>query len=313
MPELILVIGLPGSGKSRYVIDNYNYGRIFYNNTIILSSDNVRLELFGDENDQTHNEEVFQYIKDTAVQGIANGQRVVIDATNITRKSRKSIIDYVEQQVAGFYEYGYIKFVVIATPYYKCLENNRKRNRQVPEHVIERMYKQFEFPTYQENVHQIEVVYPFEIDKEMYGVKYPYERLLRQSHETPYHRLTIGEHLKETLNIMQKLTNNKVLLSAAELHDIGKPFCKTYVEDEENPRARYLNHANVGSYEAMFYAKLKKFTQEEIYKLCNLIQFHMRIIDCKDNEKATIKLKSIIGDELYYQLQMLNIADREAH
>lgn len=311
MPELILVVGIPGSGKSTWIKQKYDYARLFQGGVIILSSDEVRKELFGDENDQTHNEEVFQYIKDTAVRQLQNGYRVIIDATNITRKSRKSITDYVEQELSGFYEYGLIKFVVIATPYYKCLENNRKRSRQVPEHVIERMYKQFEFPTYNETVHQIEIVYPFTIDKEFYGMEHPYEKLLSFSHDTPYHKLSVGQHMRKSREIMKVLSNNKVLLKAAELHDIGKPFCKTILEEEN--RAQYLNHANVGSYEAMFYAKCAKFNETETYELINLIQFHMRAYDCYGNEKATQKLKLLIGEELYYKLQLLRITDEEAH
>lgn len=284
---------------------------MFQGGITILSSDQVRKELFGDENDQTHNEEVFQYIKETAVNRLEKGQKVIIDATNISRKSRKSITDYVEQQLSGFYEYGFIRFVVIATPYYKCLENNRKRSRQVPEHVIERMYKQFEFPTYLETVHQIDIVYPFTIDKEFYGIQHPYERLLDFSHDTPYHQLSIGQHMEKTYEIMKIMSDDKVLLKAAELHDIGKPFCKQYIEEEN--RAQYLNHANVGSYEAMFYAKYAKFKEEETYQLINLIQFHMRAHDCIDSEKATQKLKSLIGEKLYYKLQLLRIADKEAH
>lgn len=311
MPELILIIGLPGSGKSTWVKNKYDYARLFQGGVTILSSDQVRKELFGDENDQTHNEEVFQYIKETTVNKLEKGQKVIIDATNISRKSRKSITDYVEQQLSGFYEYGFIRFIVIATPYYKCLENNRKRSRQVPEHVIERMYKQFEFPTYLETVHQIDIVYPFTIDKEFYGIQHPYERLLDFSHDTPYHQLSIGQHMERTYEIMKIMSDDKVLLKAAELHDIGKPFCKQYIEEEN--RAQYLNHANVGSYEAMFYAKCLKFNEEETYQLINLIQFHMRAHDCVDNEKATEKLKMLIGEKLYYKLQLLRIADKEAH
>ena len=311
MPELILIIGLPGSGKSTWVKNKYDYARLFQGGVTILSSDQVRKELFGDENDQTHNEEVFQYIKETTVNRLEKGQKVIIDATNISRKSRKSITDYVEQQLSGFYEYGFIRFIVIATPYYKCLENNRKRSRQVPEHVIERMYKQFEFPTYLETVHQIDIVYPFTIDKEFYGIQHPYERLLDFSHDTPYHQLSIGQHMEGTYEIMKIMSDDKVLLKAAELHDIGKPFCKQYIEEEN--RAQYLNHANVGSYEAMFYAKCLKFNEEETYQLTNLIQFHMRAHDCVDNEKATEKLKMLIGEKLYYKLQLLRIADKEAH
>lgn len=313
MPELILLIGLAGAGKSTY-LKKYEYDRIFYYNTTILSSDKVREELFNDVNDQTHNEEVFQYIKETAVRKLELGHRVIIDATNITRKSRKSITDYVEQQISGFYEYGFIKFVVIATPYYQCLENNRKRDRQVPEEVITRMYKNFEFPTYMETVHQIEIIYPFELDKDYYNIQHPYERLLKFSHNTPFHTYTVGEHLRETYEITKILTENKVIQKAAELHDIGKPFCQEIIKDENDiTRARYLNHANVGSYEAMFYAKFCKFNLEETIELCNLIQFHMRFYDIKDNEKAIQKLKSVTGTNLYYKLQLLNIADKEAH
>lgn len=299
-----------GSGKSTWVTKKYDYDRIFKHNTTILSSDEIRKQLYGDENDQTHNEEVFQYIKDTSVEQLEKGQRVIIDATNLSRKARQSITDYVDQKLS-FYEYGFIKFVVVATPYYQCLENNRKRSRQVPENVIERMYKQFEFPTLSETVHEIEVIYPFEIDKDFYGMKHPYENLMDFPHDTPYHKLTVGEHMKKTYEIMQLLTSDKVLLKAAELHDIGKPFCKEIMEEEG--RARYYNHANVGSYEAMFYAKYAKFNKEETYQLINLIQFHMRAHDCVDNEKATQKLKLIIGEELYYKLQALRIADKEAH
>lgn len=299
-----------GSGKSTCVTKRYDYDRIFKHNTTILSSDEIRKQLYGDENDQTHNEEVFQYIKDTSVEKLEKGQRVIIDATNLSRKARQSITDYVDQKLS-FYEYGFIKFVVVATPYYQCLENNRKRSRQVPENVIERMYKQFEFPTLSEAVHEIEVVYPLEIGKDFYGMKHPYENLMDFPHDTPYHTLTVGEHMKKTYEIMQLLTSDKVLLKAAELHDIGKPFCKEIIEEEG--RARYYNHANVGSYEAMFYAKCAKFNKEETYQLINLIQFHMRAHDCVDNEKATQKLKLIIGEELYYKLQALRIADKEAH
>lgn len=311
MPELILLIGLPGSGKSTYIKNNYDYDRIFHYNTTILSSDEIRKKKYGNENDQTHNEEVFNFIKEMAVKKLEIGHRVIIDATNITRKSRKSITDYVTQNISGWYDFGVIKFVVIATPYYKCLENNRNRERQVPDYVIERMYKNFEFPTYSEEVDKIEVVYPFKIDKIFYGIEHPFERLLRFSHDTPYHKLTVGEHMEQALKIMEVLTDNKVLLKAAELHDIGKPFCKTFIED--SGQARYLNHANVGSYEAMFYAKSAKFSQEETYELVNLIQFHMRAHDCVDNEKATKKLKDLIGETLYYKLQILRIVDREAH
>lgn len=299
-----------GSGKSTWIKNKYDYSRIFFHNTIILSSDQVREELYGDINDQTHNTEVFQYIKDRAVEELENDNRVIIDATNITRKSRKSIVDYIDLKTKGFYDYGCIKYVVIATPYYKCLENNMKRDRVVPEEVIERMYKQFEFPTYRELVHKIEIVYPFEVNNETYREEPAYKKYYSLSHQNKYHKLSIGEHMEEAHRIMKVLSNNKIMLAAAELHDIGKPFCKKI--DDETGNAHYLSHENVGSYEAMFYAKKRKFTTENTIELCNLIQFHMRLYNC-ESEKSFTKLKDITGNNLYYKLKQLNIADKEAH
>jgi hypothetical protein len=39
----------------------------------------------------------------------------------------------------------------------------------------------------------------------------------------------------------------------------------------------------------------------------------MRAHDCDGNEKAIKKLKLLIGDTLYYKLQLLKVADKEAH
>lgn len=298
-----------GSGKSTWVRNKYDYNRIFYRNVIILSSDQIREELYGDVNDKTHDEEVFQYIKERAVKELELGEKVVIDATNITRKSRELIINYIDTKL-HLYDYGFIKYVVVATPYFKCLQNNMKRNRVVPQETIEKMYKRFEFPTYQETVHKIEIVYPFEIDKNTYKKNLAYEQYLDLPHQSKYHSLAIGGHMQEALKIMKVLSQDKIMLAAAELHDIGKPFCKKM--NEETGYAQYLGHENVGSYEAMFYAKNRKYSLEETIELCNLIQFHMRLYNC-ENEKAIKKLKSITGYELYYKLCQLRIADKEAH
>ena len=49
MSKLIVMVGIPGSGKS-YRANTFAK----YNDVKILSSDTYRKELFGDENDQTH-------------------------------------------------------------------------------------------------------------------------------------------------------------------------------------------------------------------------------------------------------------------
>ena len=109
------------------------------------------------------------------------------------------------------------------------------------------------------------------------------------SQNNPWHIYDVWNHTK---TVLKNSKPDKEIRLALLLHDIGKPFCKNFLEEEG--RAQYLNHANVGSYEAMFYAKCAKFNEKEAYDLINLIQFQMRADDCAGNEQATNKLKLLI-------------------
>ena len=46
MPVLYIPIGVPGSGKSTYYKNNFNEDE-----TVLISSDAIRKEVFGNEND----------------------------------------------------------------------------------------------------------------------------------------------------------------------------------------------------------------------------------------------------------------------
>ena len=56
MNNFIMMMGLPGVGKDYFVENRLKYA---YPNAIIVSSDDIREEVFNDINDQTHNSEVF--------------------------------------------------------------------------------------------------------------------------------------------------------------------------------------------------------------------------------------------------------------
>ena len=89
MQELIMLIGLPGSGKStlasKIAKDCRNY--------IVVSTDSVRKEIYGDEAIQGDGNKVFERAYALIDYYLRDGYSVIFDATNVRRKSRKAFIE----------------------------------------------------------------------------------------------------------------------------------------------------------------------------------------------------------------------------
>src|SRR5450759_3482423 len=78
--RIVVLVGLPGSGKSTYLEQMGVRG---------LSSDGIRRLLADDETDQTIHVRVFQTLRYLLEQRLAIGRPVTyIDATNLTREER---------------------------------------------------------------------------------------------------------------------------------------------------------------------------------------------------------------------------------
>ena len=58
--------------------------------TEVISSDSIREEILGDVNDQTQNDLVFKEVHNRIRKALLNHYHVIVDATNINIKSRKS-------------------------------------------------------------------------------------------------------------------------------------------------------------------------------------------------------------------------------
>lgn len=86
-PKFYMLVGLSGSGKS-----SYN----FKEEVVKISSDALRKELFGDENDQTHNAEVFNELHKRVILNLKNGKNVVYDATNLSRRRRVAFLNNIK-------------------------------------------------------------------------------------------------------------------------------------------------------------------------------------------------------------------------
>ena len=85
--KVCVMVGLPASGKSfrgKELIENREYD-------VLISSDAIRKELFGSEQDQSNNDLVFKTYYNRFKDALKNKQNIILDATNCTYKTRKRI------------------------------------------------------------------------------------------------------------------------------------------------------------------------------------------------------------------------------
>lgn len=192
MAKLIMTIGLPGSGKDYFYLNNP-----CKDNFIHISSDKIREELLGDINDQSENNLIFSEMHKRTLKALKENVNVYYNATNLSRKKRINFLKQLPfcEKIA----------LVFAIPYEVCCQRNLSRYRTVPEYVMNKMYKSFQPPHYTEGFDKIKIVY--DIDSE------PVCSLLSKNdhcpHDNPHHSLSCGEHCRKAEQIIEKLIENK--------------------------------------------------------------------------------------------------------
>lgn len=304
MSIFYMMIGLPASGKStiakRYAQECKG---------VIVSTDELRKELLGDENSQENNELIFKEVERRIKENIEKGVDVIFDATNIGYKKR---IDWLNK----LKKYNvYRVAVMVATPYEECLERNKKRERVVPEEVITNMYHNFYVPQQYEGFNRIQIIYNS-------NYTFVFNDLKDIPQDNPHHKLSVLEHCKETQQYAIQETFYKVnqneIIRAALLHDIGKLKTKTFInaKGEKTDIAHYYNHEKVSAYDSLFNNGIKKLVEHNrIYSalyIIKLIQWHMLFwFDLSD--KSIIKYKKLLGEDFWQDLEILHNADKEAH
>jgi predicted kinase len=128
MAKLYTMVGVPGSGKSTIAKQ--------IPNTVIVSSDSIRKELYGAEEIQGDGKQVFDLVYKRIGEELAKGNDVVFDATNRTPAARKAVFRFNAEHIA----------IYVSTSLDDCLKRNAARERKVPEEVIYRMYNNIIFP-----------------------------------------------------------------------------------------------------------------------------------------------------------------------
>jgi len=141
MKRIILLVGIPGAGKSTYVKQLTNTPEV----TAYINADSVRKQLYGDENIQGNGKEVFDVVYQNFINDLKDHtiQRIIIDNTNISFKTRKNYYQLIKEH----YPYEDYKIdLIFFTNFEKAIERNKSRKRVVPDEVMERMISNFEGP-----------------------------------------------------------------------------------------------------------------------------------------------------------------------
>ena len=319
-PFMIMLVGLPASGKTtlakHLAVEN---GKVIATdeaqNTrpIIHSSDALRLELFGNENDNRHNNQLFAELHRRIKRDLLDGKHVIYDATNINKKQRMAFLN----DIAGIVCEKVC--ICVMTTFEDCCARNLARKRQVPEKAIERMYKNWQPPHYHEGFNQIYFFFSSYdyYDAPEFKLSILYDEMADFNQGNRHHSLTLGQHSLEAQKyVMKRAPTHKTLFAAAFLHDIGKLVTKSYVnaKGEEDGDCHYYQHQCVGAYMAVFYLAPLDYSIEEKVDIINMIYFHMHpFMGWKQSEKALEKDRRMIGDELYRDIILLHEADVAAH
>lgn len=146
-PILAVMIGISGSGKSTYA-----NGLKTSLKAELVETDAIRGELTGDPSNQTQNYKVFQIAKKRINDLLSQGKNAIIDATSVSVRDRKDWIQIAKDnnaEVRGYF---------IDTPIDICKTQNRKRDRKVPDEVIDRQASRLESPTKAEGFDSVTVV-----------------------------------------------------------------------------------------------------------------------------------------------------------
>jgi protein phosphatase len=139
-PKLILPVGISGSGKSTWIKSQTDP------NTIVVSPDDIRRELSGNVSDQTNMGKVWALAFTRVTDALNAGKNVILDATNVKSRDRKSLMDYMKVHVDKPFE-GFAKIFdvdpeIAKQRVRKDIEAGVDRSN-VPDYAIDRQYRDF--------------------------------------------------------------------------------------------------------------------------------------------------------------------------
>lgn len=292
---LYCLVGLSASGKS-------TIGKKLAeeNNAVIISSDAIRGEICEDGvADQSKNEEVFRIFHKRIKDNLTNGVNVIADATNVTLKARRSLLENVAK--VDCYKIAYI----VPKPVEQCIRDNVGREYPVPDGVIEKQMNRFQIPFKEEGFDEI-IIHQFNTVINEKFMENCLHMMNGFNQKNPHHTMDLNSHCDYVFRQFLKYQYLRQYNIAARLHDIGKVFTQTF--DDEGV-AHYYEHENVGCYYLLSNIDsilfITNLMENEFLDMLFLINYHM--LPMSWNEK---KWKRRFGEEKYMLLMDFNRCDK---
>lgn len=292
MLHLHYYVGISGSGKTTIAKCRATPEEV------ILSSDAIRAQLWGDESDQQNPQKVFDTMFKEAIAALHAGKNVHYDSTGLSMKHRLHFIKSIRSQFSN--DELALHCIIVAAPIEECIERNNSRERVVPEHVIWKQAKSFHVPVENEGWDDIIILHNSARSGESYQRDILDKLTNFGDQKNSHHSLSLIQH--SVFCMVNLKSKNENMTEAAFFHDCGKLYTQTFWSKDNYAEAHYPNHAELGSYIALG-CELPLYTAQ-------LICYHMRPYE---GELARKTWKERLGEQLWNDLLILHEADCSAH
>lgn len=320
MQKFIMVMGMTNNGKMKRAQELAEQ----LDNVVILSSEAIREELFGDKNDKDNQHLVLKTMRERNKEQLSLGKSVIYVATNASSRRREFILNsIVPKEVYKELHYMHLGLVnAVAEP----MEHNRgsevedilqqysaiqtpMTHEKWDKVVIDTGETQYKSPKLIETIVEREEMLTYEeFTKVLEGTCLYSMLYFPQDH--PKHTFTLDKH---TYYAYEYIFNNyhkedrEDMILASIFHDIGKVDCQEYRGDSRY--ASYIGHEQVGGQLTLRILLQLGLPQERALKISTLVTLHGHI---PQTIALREKLERKIGSEMYIRLNYLQQADFQA-
>lgn len=333
--HVYIMVGVSGSGKSTYA--DYLLQQVENpNEVLILSSDDIRKEMYGSLYDNQTTEQsnaVAKEMNDRLERIVKSGlhEHIIYDATNPNRKKRRALYNNIKDWTKNN---SNVHIMYFSMPYQHLLDINNQRaikepDKYIPEDKLKQMYCKMQVPRRTVDCDTIYVfarpMFKTEIldsysDDGLQGQFTDFAikslvsgnelNLLNSSHDNyPHHMESINEHIEMCIRWARlKFPDEERLLNIAKFHDLGKSFTKEF---NERGKANYYDHANVSANYYLNYLASKNKVDTPHMEVVEAIFQHMNGLDKAGLGENNIR-RNKLSEELISLIHTFSMIDQES-